>query len=439
MFRTLKNKTRGRSAKRSLNSVNYESLEQRELLATVNYLQGGTLLILGDAARDSVTISIRGSFVEALVNGTTYTGFPTSGVNKIQFHGGDSADHFFNLTSIPSLVYSGSGDDTIIGGEGRDEIYGGDGSDDLQGNGGFDKIHGGNGDDLIRGGTGDDYLVGNNGNDQLWGEDQNDRLLGGAGDDKLYGGDGEDWLYGFDGMDFLDGGNDRDRIFSGGGRFNESRLDPTDFWNDSELVRGSAGQVSRIKGNFSRISGNDVYLVLGNNTTSQFVTVNANTDIRMFGAAIPVSMLNRNQFLEIEYDFTTRVASSIKASSIYVHEGNDQSNAIRPGAISFSPGALHKGGIVGNASSAQDVDWYFFRSNVSGRIRMRATDPTSSGWAGANFQVQTANGTILNQTDYFINNFMDLELNKGQLYYVKATGYRFEPTPYQLLFEPLSF
>lgn len=438
MFRSLRNKTRDRSATRSLDSVTYESLEQRNLLATVHLIHGGTLLILGDGAADSVTISTRGAMVEASVNGTVHTGYQISAVQKIQFNAGDNNDHFFNLTSIPSLVYAGNGSDTIIGGEGRDEIYGGDGNDDLQGNGGFDKIHGGNGNDLIRGGAGDDHLVGNLGNDELWGEDHNDKLIGSEGDDKLYGGDGEDWLNGSEGKDFLDGGIERDRIFSGGGRFNESKLDPIDFWDDSEWVRGGAGQISRVKGNFSRVTGNQVFFVMGNNAT-QLVTINDTTVIRMFGAVIPVGMLNRNQFLEIEYDHSTRVASAIKASPIYVHEANDRINETRAGAISFSAGALHNGGIVGRASSAQDVDWYWFRSNVSGRIRMRATDPTSSNWAGANFEVQAADGTVLNQTDYFINNYMDLEIYKGRLYYVKATGYRFEPTDYQLLFEPLEF
>jgi hypothetical protein len=421
-------------------NVRYDFLEPRCLLASVNLIQSGplagTLLILGDAAADSVTITTQGTFVDALVNGVTHSGFQQTAVQKIQFNAGDNNDHFFNYTSIPSLVYGGLGSDTLIGGGSRDEFFGGADVDDLQGNGGFDQINGDYGNDWIKGGAGDDSLSGGFGDDIIWGEDQNDFLNGGKGDDRLYGGDGEDRLYGFEGKDFFDGGVDRDRIFSGGGRFNESRLDPNDFSDDSELIRGGAGQISKLKGNYSRFADSKVYVVAGNNATYP-ITIDDNTIIRMFNSVIPAGLLTRNHFLEVEYDYVTKVASTIRATPILIHEGNDVNNNVRTGAIVFSPGAMHDGGVVGQASGETDVDWYFFRSNVSGRIRMRVINPTLSGPPGANVEIQTQNGLVLESTHYLITNVVEVELNKGQLYWLKANGHYFQALNYQILFEPL--
>jgi hypothetical protein len=148
-------------------------------------------------------------------------------------------------------------------------------------------------------------------------------------------------------------------------------------------------------------------------------------------------LLTRNHFLEVEYDFVTKTATAIKATPILISEGDDVSNNTRAGALAFSPGALHNGGVSGRASSQQDVDWYFFRSNISGRVRLRVSNPTLSGPPGAHVEIQTTNGFVLDATHHLISNFIDVELNKGQLYYIKATGHYFQPLNYQLLFEPL--
>jgi Ca2+-binding RTX toxin-like protein len=173
---------------------------------------------------------------------------------------------------ISANIYTGFGNDTLIGGNGNDwlhgqggvdQMFGGDGDDSLGGDGGV--YHGGNGDDtlirgtsaelfgdagqdflsykgadvpifvnlgdelandgpagthnlahddieVILGGAKDDYLVGNANKDWLQGDDGNDTLRGYGGKDRLLGGDGIDKLYGGDANDILDGGSSNDRL-----------------------------------------------------------------------------------------------------------------------------------------------------------------------------------------------------------------------------------
>jgi Ca2+-binding RTX toxin-like protein len=118
-----------------------------------------------------------------------------------------------------TLIYGGSGNDSIEGTTGDDEIYGFEGKDTIQGGKGKDTIYGSEGSDDLKGGedndtlyggVGDDTLIGESGNDELWGDDGNDVLNGGAGIDKLYGGEGNDTFYINDSFDFINdtGGSD---------------------------------------------------------------------------------------------------------------------------------------------------------------------------------------------------------------------------------------
>ncbi|MBN9243458.1 MAG: VCBS domain-containing protein, partial [Mesorhizobium sp.] len=73
-----------------------------------------------------------------------------------------------------------------------DGIYTGGGNDSVIGSAGNDTIDGGIGNDVLRGGDGNDTLYGGAGNDTLYGDAGNDVLYGGAGLNHLTGGDGHD-------------------------------------------------------------------------------------------------------------------------------------------------------------------------------------------------------------------------------------------------------
>jgi len=158
-------------------------------------------------------------------------------------------------------VFSGTGDDTLIGDAGANYLYtsggtdilsGGGGADTLQSDGGTVSLDGGDGDDVIElfsnvagvasGGAGNDELVagfgstttglvldggsgndtvisvasgdvtlrGDDGNDDLASGSGNDVLSGGTGADTLSSGGGDDVIYGTLAEDLLDGGDGYD-------------------------------------------------------------------------------------------------------------------------------------------------------------------------------------------------------------------------------------
>ena len=82
-------------------------------------------------------------------------------------------------------VWSGSGDDVLVGSSGSDYLYGRDGADE------------------IYGGAGDDALYGEDGADSLFGEDGDDALLAGPGPDVLTGGPGADRFFAQGGGDII--------------------------------------------------------------------------------------------------------------------------------------------------------------------------------------------------------------------------------------------
>ena len=164
-------------------------------------------------------------------------------------------------------VYSGDGDDLIIGDSSDNLIYGGRGNDTIDGGAGKDTMLGGAGDDTyivdntgdvvselanegtdtvkanisytlgtnvenltlsgstningtgnsldnnITGNSGNNLLNGGAGSDILSGEGGKDTLLAGAGNDILYGGEGNDWLDGGAGADTMTGGAGDDVYF----------------------------------------------------------------------------------------------------------------------------------------------------------------------------------------------------------------------------------
>ncbi len=118
---------------------------------------------------------------------------------------GETATNFEN-------VYTGGGNDKIVGTAGANYIYTGSGND---------TVYAGADNDTVYGGDGNDYLYGEDGNDYLYGGNDNDRLYGGNGNDKIYGGAGNDYLSGGvstlnqSGFDILTGGGNADKFVLG--------------------------------------------------------------------------------------------------------------------------------------------------------------------------------------------------------------------------------
>lgn len=94
------------------------------------------------------------------------------------------------------FLFTGRGNDAVIGSDHFDFISLGRGDDIANGLGGHDVIFGGRGSDLIKGGDGNDYLLGGRGKDTLEGGADNDYLNGGRGKDILVGEEGNDFLVG---------------------------------------------------------------------------------------------------------------------------------------------------------------------------------------------------------------------------------------------------
>src|SRR4051812_38339326 len=169
-----------------------------------------------------------------------------SGVNRIEFAGGDGSDVFTaghtQVTDLPVYADMGPGDDNFefgstqtdfvstgpgndfyldgIGNDyvdlgpgddvvptagfsvGDDTILGGDGNDNIDGNAGNDTIIGGRGDDIFQPNEGNDTLDAGPGNDEIGCDDPgNDSLDAGPGDDRVCGGAGIDTIDAGDGND----------------------------------------------------------------------------------------------------------------------------------------------------------------------------------------------------------------------------------------------
>ena len=176
-------------------------------------------------------------FLQTLIDGGDYSG--GGGANTIDLSAitsdlnitlddlanDTSPDGTFNIRPNFVRLYTGSGNDTIVGTdrsetivgfEGDDVIFGRGGDDLLVGHFGNDALNGGDGNDTIEGSAGFDSLEAGAGNDLLIGGLNPDRLLGGAGSDTLSGGGGSDILVaGADG-DLLVGGAGNDRFFTRG-------------------------------------------------------------------------------------------------------------------------------------------------------------------------------------------------------------------------------
>lgn len=146
----------------------------------------------------SVTVSYTGDEAGTVTDGTDTITF--SEIERLSLPDGDNlVDGSADGAGLH--VWSGSGDDTIIGGTGKDTVFGFAGDDSISGGSGSDSLDGDDGDDTIEGGSGSDTLIGDGGADSLTGGAENDQIYAGADDDTLSGGTGDDALYGQGGAD----------------------------------------------------------------------------------------------------------------------------------------------------------------------------------------------------------------------------------------------
>ncbi len=118
------------------------------------------------------------------------------------------SDTMVDLTAGMGLI-----DGVAIATSGIENVYTGDGNDWIVGNAAQNRLSGMRGNDAISGGSGNDTLLGGSGDDTLVGDSGDDTLMGGSGSDLLNG--TNDLADGIGEIDLLNPGSGRDRIILG--------------------------------------------------------------------------------------------------------------------------------------------------------------------------------------------------------------------------------
>jgi hypothetical protein len=153
--------------RRQKNSVIFEGLEPRELLSNsplglkkVAIAGGYELRIGGTYGNDVITVSPTSTGV--LVKNGTWQAGVAGPLKSILVRATDGADKvtISGKIGVPTILYGGRGNDTLIGGAGHDRMYGEGGSDALMGGEGNDT--------LVTIGGASDVLAGNFGTDSFW-------------------------------------------------------------------------------------------------------------------------------------------------------------------------------------------------------------------------------------------------------------------------------
>ena len=200
-------KQKSRNKTRAANKLNFESLETRNLLASVSFNAGVVTVAGNNNANEGSFVQIDASTYRATLEGVDSRDYAVGTVNEVVFIGFGGNDTFTNYTSVDSQLLGHGGNDTLTGGSGSDRIVGGHGNDTILGNEGDDILHGIFGNDTIRGGEGNDRLFGSAGVNFLYGDNGNDVVFGGDDVDTIFGGDGYDQIFGLGGNDFLHAGD----------------------------------------------------------------------------------------------------------------------------------------------------------------------------------------------------------------------------------------
>lgn len=151
--------------------------------ATFASLANGELHIDGTNAADVITIQDSGGSIQVLSSGGAVPIYVNSNfkagkasvaatqVTKIVVHGWNGEDTIRNDTTLPSEIFGGTNDDTLIGGSAKDTLRGQGDKDKLDGRKGVDKLFGGANNDILEGGEDEDFLNGGEGDDTYYFDD----------------------------------------------------------------------------------------------------------------------------------------------------------------------------------------------------------------------------------------------------------------------------
>ncbi len=200
----------------------------------------------------------------------------------------DYSDFIFRGNPDAAVVYGGTGNDTldfrdrtittnpswVDGGAGNDTIYGSNGPDMLLGGAGNDIIYGGGGDDILDGGPGNDTLDGGAGDDII--------RIGGTEIDTLRGGPGIDTLALTSNATlagFSAATNEIERIAGNGYGINGTAGNDT-FDLEAVTVTGLAFLDGGVGDDLIRISGVNTYAIRGGAGTD---TLELTTDVTLAG------------------------------------------------------------------------------------------------------------------------------------------------------------
>ncbi len=182
-----------------------DRLERRDVPAVLAVFSPGSgqLVVFGDNLSNTIEVS-RNAAGMILVNGgaVQVRGGSATVANTRQitvFGQGGSDSILLNEANgaLPrSLLFGGSGNDTLTGGSGNDQLFGQAGNDVLFGKGGSDFLFGGSQNDVLTGGDADDQVFGESGDDRMvWNPgDDTDLNEGGSGNDttEVNGGNGSE-------------------------------------------------------------------------------------------------------------------------------------------------------------------------------------------------------------------------------------------------------
>jgi Ca2+-binding RTX toxin-like protein len=181
--------------RRASRRLSPESLEDRKLMASINYIESSdTLELIGGSGADKAYITeSSGNLIRVSFRGEVRffdQDLTPQKIATIHFFGNAGNDAFDNQTSVRSVARGGSGNDVLRGGSTRDDLYGDSGDDILAGRDGNDFLYGGSGNDVLDGGNNNDMLEGGTGDDELTGGNHNDTYSFAGSDlgyDKIFG------------------------------------------------------------------------------------------------------------------------------------------------------------------------------------------------------------------------------------------------------------
>jgi Ca2+-binding RTX toxin-like protein len=192
------------------------------------------------------------------------SGIDFAGYWGAEVYSGDGNDSVVGGTTYNYLQGQG-GNDTLVGGGNRDDLYGGEGNDSLVGNEGNDNLYGG---------AGNDTIIGVNANSLTPGKGEIDYLSGGTGADKFILGDSASVYY--DDRDTTTSSNDYAYIY--------------DFNASEDII-----QLQGPKSNY-RIDGANLYLDKTGSEPDELIayiqgTNNLNLDSNAFVFVNPIATL----------------------------------------------------------------------------------------------------------------------------------------------------